>query len=148
MDIFSREKRSAIMSQVRSRGNRATELRLVSLFGSLGIKGWRRHSPVSLTRVAGTRLPPKVRPDFVFRRDHIAVFVDGCFWHGCPEHGVVPASSTEHWRAKINANIARDQRVRAALTDRGWTVIQIWGHELATSRNRTHLEKRLRALWP
>ena len=72
-DVFTKKKRSAVMAAIRSHGNKDTELKLISIFRGHGIKGWRRHQP----------LPGK--PDFVFRRERLAVFVDGCFWHGHPE---------------------------------------------------------------
>jgi len=76
------------------------------------------------------RLVPtlRVRGDIVFTRRRIAVFVDGCFWHGCPTHATQPKSNAEWWREKLGANIARDQRNREALTALGWTVVQIWEH--------------------
>lgn len=92
-DVFSPEKRSEVMSLIRSKGNASTEKRLVKLMLEAGIKGWRRQVPlrfqarqadpcVGLRTHAG-----RVRPDFVFRLERVAVFVDGCFWHGCPRHG-------------------------------------------------------------
>jgi DNA mismatch endonuclease (patch repair protein) len=71
----------------------------------------------------------RVRPDIVFTRAQVAVFVDGCFWHGCPEHGEMPASNREFWEAKIGGNRDRDQRQTAALQDAGWTVLRVWEHE-------------------
>src|SRR3954451_11742190 len=69
------------------------------------------------------------RPDIVFGRAQLAVFVDGCFWHGCPEHGEMPASNREFWETKIGGNRDRDRRQTAALEDAGWTVLRIWEHE-------------------
>lgn len=71
----------------------------------------------------------RVRPDVVFGRAQLAVFVDGCFWHGCPEHGEMPASNREFWEAKIGGNRERDQRQTAVLEDAGWTVLRVWEHE-------------------
>lgn len=67
--------------------------------------------------------------DAAFTRRRLAVFVDGCFWHCCPEHGSSPRSNTAYWAPKLAANVARDRRVDAALTDAGWTVLRIWEHE-------------------
>ena len=69
------------------------------------------------------------RPDVVFRRSRVAVFVDGCFWHGCPEHGTMPAANRDYWAAKLARNAERDARVDALLAARGWTVVRVWEHE-------------------
>lgn len=70
-----------------------------------------------------------VRPDIVFTRNHVAVFVDGCFWHGCPQHGEMPVSNREFWEAKISGTRDRDARQTAALEAAGWTVLRVWEHE-------------------
>jgi DNA mismatch endonuclease (patch repair protein) len=69
------------------------------------------------------------RADLLFARSKVAVFVDGCFWHGCPDHGTTPKSNTEWWTAKISANIERDRDTDHHLTAEGWTVIRVWAHE-------------------
>lgn len=69
------------------------------------------------------------RPDIVFARQRIAVFVDGCFWHRCPEHASSPRANAEYWRVKLARNVARDREVDAALTSAGWTVVRVWEHE-------------------
>ena len=117
-DVLTRKKRSAVMAAVRSRGNKQTEVVLAKLLRASGITGWRRHPS----------LPGK--PDFVFREHRLAVFVDGCFWHGCPSHCRMPSSNQAYWRPKIAGNQARDATVTAALRKRGWRVIRIWEHEL------------------
>jgi DNA mismatch endonuclease (patch repair protein) len=68
--------------------------------------------------------------DIVFSVTRVAVFLDGCFWHGCPEHRTHPRNNAEWWRAKIDANIARDRDTDARLAEDGWTVVRIWGHEM------------------
>ncbi len=70
----------------------------------------------------------RVRPDVVFTRWKVAVFVDGCFWHGCPDHQHVPKSNREYWVPKLAANVERDRRVDAALADAGWIVVRVWEH--------------------
>jgi DNA mismatch endonuclease (patch repair protein) len=70
----------------------------------------------------------RVRPDIVFTRRRVAVFVDGCFWHGCPDHGNVPSSNLEYWVPKLAANAERDRRVNVALEGDGWVVVRIWEH--------------------
>ncbi|MBZ0293501.1 MAG: very short patch repair endonuclease [Anaerolineae bacterium] len=69
------------------------------------------------------------RADVVFRRAKVAVLVDGCFWHGCPEHGTWPRANEQFWRAKILANIERDADTNDRLRDHGWLVIRVWEHE-------------------
>ena len=71
------------------------------------------------------------RPDFVFRRLRVAVFVDGCFWHACPVHATRPKNNAAFWRKKLAANQARDRFVTRALRRAGWRVLRIWEHELA-----------------
>ena len=71
----------------------------------------------------------RIRPDLVFKRARVAVFVDGCFWHGCPEHCRRPGSNVDYWNAKIERNRSRDVRNEAALAGAGWTVVRVWEHE-------------------
>ena len=118
-DVFSRRQRSAVMARVRDSGNRSTELRLIALFRASGIVGWRRHRPLY------------GKPDFVFPERRVAVFVDGCFWHGCLQHGTLPKTQRGYWRAKIARNRARDREVNRRLRAQGWRVLRIWEHELA-----------------
>lgn len=73
------------------------------------------------------------RPDVVFPRERIAVFLDGCYWHGCPEHGTQPRTNSDYWSAKIARNRARDERNNAALASSGWRVIRVWEHEDPTA---------------
>lgn len=69
------------------------------------------------------------RADLVFRRARVAVFVDGCFWHRCPEHATTPRANAAYWQAKFDRNVARDRRVDQQLAERGWTVVRVWEHE-------------------
>ena len=69
------------------------------------------------------------RPDIVFTRARLVVFVDGCFWHRCPEHGTMPRNNAEWWRAKLDRNVARDREKDSQLEDSGWTVLHVWEHE-------------------
>jgi DNA mismatch endonuclease (patch repair protein) len=71
----------------------------------------------------------RVRPELVFTRARVAVFVDGCFWHSCPEHGDQPRSNTGYWRPKLQSNVARDRRVDQALREDGWQILRAWEHE-------------------
>lgn len=71
----------------------------------------------------------RVRPDLVFTRARVAVFVDGCFWHSCPVHGRKPTMNVAYWVPKLEGNVARDIRSTAALQDQGWRVMRFWEHE-------------------
>ena len=73
----------------------------------------------------------RIRPDLVFKGARVAVFVDGCFWHGCPDHCRKPGSNVEYWHGKIDRNRARDLRNEEALTAAGWIVVRVWEHEPA-----------------
>jgi DNA mismatch endonuclease (patch repair protein) len=117
-DIFSIAKRSKVMAKIRGRGNRSTELRFLALLKAHKIKGWRRHMTV-----AG-------RPDFAFPQLRLAIFVDGCFWHGCSRHCVFPKSNRVFWRTKIQRNRIRDRLVARTLRTRRWRVFRVWEHEL------------------
>lgn len=114
MDTFSRQKRSWIMAQVRSSGNQSTEAQLLHLLRDNGITGWRRNY-----KLMG-------KPDFVFPRAKVAVFVDGCFWHGHPRKCRIPQNNRAYWVKKIARNVARDRRVTRHLQREGWKVIRIW----------------------
>ena len=70
------------------------------------------------------------RPDFVFPRQRLAVFVDGCFWHGCPKHSNMPANNRAFWMKKLTGNQTRDRLVTRTLRKNGWRVLRIWEHEL------------------
>ncbi len=141
-DVFSKAKRSEVMSRIRSHGNKDTELRLMAVFRANGITGWRRQ--VVVTAKASTVQEVKkvrVRPDFVFRRERVAVFVDGCFWHGCAEHYRRPKGNRKFWDAKITRNMERDAAVTKALRKAGWRVLHLWEHELAKKRERRLLAR-------
>ncbi|HIE56506.1 MAG TPA: DNA mismatch endonuclease Vsr [Chromatiaceae bacterium] len=117
-DTFSKEKRSEIMRAVKSKGNKSTEIKLIQIFKENKIKGWRRNY-----KLFG-------KPDFVFPRRRIVVFVDGCFWHGHDCRNLKPSANAEYWRKKIRRNKERDRIVTEYLTDRNWQVIRIWECEL------------------
>lgn len=133
-DIFDKAKRSAVMALIRSRGNRATELRLIAVMREHGITGWRRNA-----RVFG-------RPDFVFRRERVAIFVDGCFWHGCPRHGTMPANNRAFWKAKLARNAVRDREVTRELRKAGWRVVRVWECALTRARSTGTAARIVRAL--
>ena len=83
-----------------------------------------------------------MRPDFVFRQARLALFVDGCFWHGCPKHATKPKNNASFWRRKLAGNKHRDRLVRQTLRKAGWHVLRIWEHELAR-KNETRLLRRV-----
>lgn len=132
-DVFDKEKRSDIMRRVRSKGNKSTELRLIEIFKQNAITGWRRNYPV------------KGRPDFVFPKKKIAVFVDGCFWHGHDCRNTRPADHQEYWQKKRERNVKHDQEITAMFEARGWTVLRIWECELKKT-NEDALTGRIRAI--
>jgi len=117
-DVFSKEKRSEVMSRIRGKNNKETELVMVQLLKTNHITGWRRNRPVF------------GKPDFVFPKKKVALFVDGCFWHVCSQHCNFPKNNEEFWKKKLQNNINRDLLVNQTLTKKGWKVIRIWEHEL------------------
>ncbi len=120
-DVFTPEKRSAVMARICGSGNKATEGRMVALLRAHGLTGWRRKQ-----KVFG-------KPDFVFRRERVALFVDGCFWHGCPKpkHAPLPKNRAEWWAAKLGRNRERDRLVTRTLRAEGWRVVRVWECDLA-----------------
>jgi DNA mismatch endonuclease, patch repair protein len=108
--------RRRVMESVASRGNRSTELAFAELLRQFRIWGWRRHVPIL------------GHPDFAFRDKRVLVFLDGCFWHGCPRCYRAPVANRDYWRKKVVGNRLRDRRQRRLLRLRGWTVLSIWEH--------------------
>ncbi len=106
------------MRRVKSSRNKSTEIKLIELFKICSIKGWRRNY-----RIFG-------KPDFVFLKLKLAIFVDGCFWHGHECRKTKPLQNSNYWLAKIDRNIIRDQEVTHYLIHKGWHVIRIWECEL------------------
>jgi DNA mismatch endonuclease (patch repair protein) len=137
-DVYTRAERSALMAKVRGRGNLTTEEALAKVFRAEGWTGWRRQRPIS-GRAEGGRF--RVRPDFVFVARRLAVFVDGCFWHGCPRHGTRPRGNAAFWRAKFRRNQERDRRNSRHLRQAGWKVLRLWEHELKPKARRALLAK-------
>jgi len=119
MDTVSPEVRSRVMSKVRSKRNRSTEWRLRAYFIRFGIRGWKLN-------------PPDIRgqPDFAFLKQRLLLFVDGCYWHGCPNCYRRPSSNRDYWDAKVARNRARDVKTTAQLKRDGWRVLRIWEHQL------------------
>src|SRR5438445_4889997 len=134
MDVFSKRKRSILMSGIRSKNNRSTEQAFIVLLRNSGIVGWRRHY-----RIAG-------KPDFAFPKAKIAVFIDGCFWHRCPLclDGHVPKQNQEYWAPKLARNKRRDKRIGRWLRSRGWRVFRI--RECSITKHKPALSACLRVL--
>ena len=132
-DVFDKQQRSQIMRKVKSCGNKSTEIKLISVFRENNISGWRRNYAV------------KGHPDFVFLKMKIAVFVDGCFWHGHNCRNTTPSDNKDYWDKKRERNIRHDREVTAIFEARGWTVIRIWECELK-KKNFTILMKKFEPL--
>jgi DNA mismatch endonuclease, patch repair protein len=129
-DIWDKQKRSDVMSRIRSHGNKATELRLIEIFREAHITGWRRKQ-----LLLG-------KPDFVFCKQRLAVFVDGCFWHRCPKCYRRPSSNQAFWDEKVRRNRKRDLLVTRELRKAGWRVLRIWEHQLS-AKTMGHLIQRI-----
>ena len=118
-DVFDKKKRSEIMSRVRSTKNKSTEIKLIEIFKREGIHGWRRNYKV------------KGHPDFVFIDKRVAIFVDGCFWHGHDCRNTRPKDNADYWTKKRERNMRHDKEITELFKSRGWTVIRIWECELS-----------------
>lgn len=140
-DVFTEAKRSAVMALIRGSGNRDTELRLITLLREAQITGWRRKAPVF------------GKPDFVFPKQRVAVFVDGCSWHrhtGC-RFCYTPKSRAEFWLPKFERNMVRDRLVTRTLHKAGWRVVRIWECQLTRKkavRAVSRIERALRVMLP
>lgn len=117
-DTFNKEKRSEIMRLVKGKKNKSTELKLIAFFRDNHIIGWRR-----TFKLFG-------KPDFVFPKERVVIFVDGCFWHGHTCRNTKPQTNREYWTQKINRNQIRDIKVAEYLTNKNWKVIRIWECQL------------------
>lgn len=125
--------RSRAMSAVRGKGNRSTETVFRMALVREGIRGWTLHRK----DLAGC-------PDFYFARLKVAVFIDGCFWHGCPKCGHIPKTRSKFWRTKIERNKGRDKRTNQELRRRGVKVLRMWEHELQRNMAGSILKLRVR----
>jgi DNA mismatch endonuclease (patch repair protein) len=116
-DVLSSEQRKKNMSRIRGK-NTGPEKKLRKFLWSQGIRGYRIHF----------NLPGK--PDIVFTKKKIAIFIDGCFWHKCPFDFQEPETRKEFWMKKINSNVERDARNTRQLQEAGWTVMRFWEHDI------------------
>jgi len=116
IDTLTIEQRRRCMSSVRNK-NTGLEMKLRRALWKAGLR----------YRVNFKLLG---KPDIVFPKRKLAIFIDGCFWHGCPIHGTSPETNAEFWKTKIKVNIERDLQVTSQLKNMGWLVIRVWGHEI------------------
>lgn len=134
-DCFSVEKRSQVMAQIKSQGTQP-EVRLGALLA------------IWLPEMEILQSPKEIigRPDFALTQGRIAIFLDGCFFHGCPQHYREPKQNSEYWIAKVARNRKHDQLVTRTLKAEGWRVIRIWEHELRTPKmkGRERIRRRIR----
>lgn len=128
VDTFTKDQRSDVMRAVKSQGNKSTEIQLTRIFRQRQIHGWKRNY-----KLFGA-------PDFVFIQKRIAVFTDGCFWHGHNCRNLTPAFNEQYWVKKITRNRKRDKLVKAVLVSKGWHVIRVWECEIK-KENRQFLRK-------
>jgi DNA mismatch endonuclease (patch repair protein) len=137
LPVTRAQKKRAVpmMARFKSRGNQSTEARAIGALRRHQVTGWRTHAE----QVPGT-------PDLLFRRERLVVFLDGCFWHGCPQCCRMPRTRPDYWPAKIARNQARDRKVRRALQRLGYRTMRIWEHELLGEAWVHRLERRLAVL--
>lgn len=133
MDWLTVEQRTRNMAAIRSRDNKSTEKAVRFRMIRAGLRGW---------KLCVKGLPGK--PDFVFEEVRLVVFLDGCYWHGCPKCYRAPTSNSGYWSEKYRRNKARDKRVVRVLKREGWRVVRIWEHEIARSPAR--VVEKIRAL--
>lgn len=124
-DTLTKKQRSYNMSRIKGK-NTKPEIILRKYLFSKGLRGYKINA----------KLPGK--PDIVFQRHNIAIFVDGCFWHKCPKHFTLPQQNMRFWKAKIEGNVKRDKLVNRELTEKGWKVIRIWEHDVRQNTKKCH----------
>jgi DNA mismatch endonuclease Vsr len=131
-DNLSPEDRHKTMRAVRGK-NTSLERRLFAMLAGMRLSGWKKDART----VVGN-------PDAVFPKERVAIFVDGCFWHGCPHcKRKMPKTNSGYWKRKIGRNIERDQHNRNELTSEGWVVTSIWEHEMGDPALRAKVRMRL-----
>ena len=127
MDRLTQKQRSKNMSRIKGK-NTGLEKMFRKYIISWGIKGYKLHAQLT------------GKPDLYFPKPRLAIFIDGCFWHGCPRCGSLPATNRSFWKNKIETNKLRDKTVRAVLRKSGIKVVRFWGHEITRNPDRC-LEK-------
>jgi DNA mismatch endonuclease (patch repair protein) len=150
-DVFTKAKRSEVMSRIRSRLLRRHKITGWRQQTTLVVRSSRREeaqtknpkSEIRNPKLIGASSPRllRVKVDFVFRQARLAVFVDGCFWHGCPKHATRPKNYRAFWRKKLSTNKKRDRLVNQTLRRAGWRVLRIW--ECALKKNPLNCLRRI-----
>lgn len=107
------------MQSVKGKGNKTTEMRFCASLSANRIRGWEKNN----TKVLG-------KPDILFPTKKIAIFLDGCFWHGCPTCGHIPKKNNQFWKLKIDLNRRHDNYISLSLTEQGFRVLRFWEHEI------------------
>ncbi len=120
-DVLTKKQRSYNMSMIRA-SNTQPEIRLRKMLSASELKGYRLHY-----KLTG-------KPDIVFPRKKIAIFIDGCFWHKCPRCFIKPRTNIKFWKEKIESNVKRDKVVNRELMKKGWKVLRIWEHEMRNEK--------------
>ncbi len=133
-DNLKLEDRRKTMQAVKGKGT-SLERRLFSMIAGMGLKGWKKNAG----EIAG-------KPDVVFSTEHVAIFADGCFWHGCPhcDRMLRPQTNRKYWEKKIRRNIERDHMNNEKLCRSGWYVIRIWEHEMSHPSARKRIRSEIR----
>lgn len=124
MDVHTKKQRSFNMSQIKNSGT-SFEIKFRKYIWSKGIRNYRIKNKIS------------GKPDLYFPKKGVAVFVDGCFWHKCPDHYVRPKSNTDFWDGKISENVLRDKRIYKILSDQKIKVLRIWQHQIDKDLNKS-----------
>lgn len=132
-DNLTPEDRRKTMRAVKGKGT-SLERRLSAMLAGMQLSGWKKN----VSDIVG-------KPDVVFPEERVVIFVDGCFWHGCPYcNRKLPETNREYWERKIRHNVERDKRNTQALIDDGWRVIRIWEHEMRNAATRRRIHSRIR----
>jgi DNA mismatch endonuclease, patch repair protein len=132
-DNLTPEDRRKTMQAVKGKGT-SIERQLSAMLAGMGLSGWKKN----VDDIRG-------KPDVVFPKERILIFIDGCFWHGCPHcDRKLPKTNREYWERKIERNLERDKRNTQALANDGWRVIRIWEHEIRDEAMRSEIRSRIR----
>ena len=133
VDNLTPEDRRKTMRAVKGKGT-SLERQLSAMLVGMGLSGWEKN----VSDITG-------KPDVVFPQERVLIFIDGCFWHGCPHcNRKLPQTNREYWERKIKRNVERDTRNTQALVDSGWRVIRIWEHEMQHPMIRSRIRSQVR----
>jgi len=132
-DNLTPEDRRKTMRAVKGKGT-SLERRLFAMLAGMGLSGWKKN----VSDITG-------KPDVAFPQERVLIFVDGCFWHGCPHcNRKLPVTNREYWERKVKRNVERDKRNTQALVDSGWRVIRVWEHEMQDTTIRSRIRSSVR----